>query len=227
MNHKRLADRLGHKERRKEQKQQIGKTEDDIADIKASLQALTLQLQSLPSVPAAPTPAARQDMSLGYAGSGSSMTTLSRESTLAPLPGWPFTSSPQSHGLGISMTPSTPIAAPSADMWSFLSRSDSTKILNCRCGLQHPDRFDCLESYDVTNVYRQHTVFPQSPNPARALPRNPSLPAMMLHSMDENPATFLITGFLRQFGHRSLEQLLGFYLMGYRYMRVSCRAQTT
>ncbi|KAJ4301985.1 hypothetical protein N0V88_002116 [Collariella sp. IMI 366227] len=41
----------------------------------------------------------------------------------------------------------------------------------------------------------------------------------MLHSTDENIATFLMTGFLRQYKNKGIEQLLSLYLMGYRYMR--------
>ena len=248
LNQKRLADRLGHKERRKEHKQRIGKIEDDISDIKSTLQALTLHLRALAPAPTASLPppgltpaAGRQAVS--RENSGSLMTRLSGgPSTLAASAsasglglfapaGWPTvssssasTSSPQSQGPDFfppsSSSPSS--TANYASMWSSLpAPSESMKILNCRCGLQHPDSFNCMDSCNITTVYQRHTAFPPNPSLGGALPRNPSIPAMMLHTMDENLATFFITGFLRNFSHRSLEQLMGFYLIGYRYMRVS------
>ena len=248
LNQKRLADRLGHKERRKEHKQRIGKIEDDIADIKSTLQALTLHLRALPSASTAPPPsnltpaAARRAVSLVQ--TGSPMTRLSGGppsilpsaaaaglGMFAPV-GWPMVSSspssastpsPQNHGFGaFPPSGSSSSSGNYASMWGNMSPPpDSTKILDCRCGLQHTDTFNCIDSCSITTLYHRHTVFPPSPGLAGPLPRNPAIPSMMLHNLDENPATYFITGLMRNFSHRSLEQLLGFYLIGYRYMRVS------
>ncbi|KAK3897561.1 hypothetical protein C8A05DRAFT_38886 [Staphylotrichum tortipilum] len=103
------------------------------------------------------------------------------------------------------------------------ARVPKPKLLNCQCGSQHLDRFDCVDQCNITTFYQhQIATFPttitRSLTPG-ILPRNPSLPSMMLHTMDENIATFLITGFLRQYRNKGIEQLLSFYLLGYRYMR--------
>ncbi|KAL6851245.1 hypothetical protein ACO1O0_008373 [Amphichorda felina] len=246
LNQKRLADRLGHKERRKEHKQRIGKIEDDISDIKSTLQALTLHLRALAPAPTASLPPpgltpAPGRQAVSRENSGSLMTRLSGgPSTLAASASasglglfapasWPTvssssasTSSPQNQGPGFFPTSSSSPSSTAnyASMWSSLpAPPESMKILNCRCGLQHPDSFNCMDSCNITTVYQRHTAFPPNPSLGGGLPRNPSIPAMMLHTMDENLATFFITGFLRNFSHRSLEQLLGFYLIGYRYMR--------
>jgi prolipoprotein diacylglyceryltransferase len=94
-------------------------------------------------------------------------------------------------------------------------------LINCRCGSQHLDRFDSLDQCNVTTFYQHQIAFPTTQSSPEILPRTPSLPSMMLHTMDENIVTFLITGFLRQYKFKGIEQLLSFYLLGYRCMRVS------
>lgn len=175
LNKKRLADRNKHRENRQEQKRRLASIENDLAEIKAALQKLTL-------TPHVETPIG----SLVAANAWGTFNPL--HSTLEATKLWP-------------QTPATDV-----------------KLVNCQCGLQHLDRFDLVDACSMTTVYQRQTTIPWS---SFAIPRNPSLPSAMLHSTDENLATFLITGCLRQYKLKSMEQLLSLYLLGYRYMRVS------
>ncbi|KAH7112319.1 hypothetical protein B0J13DRAFT_534098 [Dactylonectria estremocensis] len=207
LNQKRLADRVKHRENRHENKQRIERIENDIADIKASLQSLTHLFQATPASPAATTTEPVLSLVPGLGELSGSVPSAS------PL----FLHlSPQHHP---AFSAATLASASATRFWRGMPLPDSTKIINCRCGSQHFDRFDTIDYCTITALYQWQTTFPTGQHVAEALPRNPSLPAMMLHSMEENTATSFITGFLRQYRSKSIEQLMGFYLLGYRYMR--------
>lgn len=220
LNQKRLTDRVRHRENRQENKLRLDKMENDISDIKAAVQSLTLHLQTPEPVLAPPA----------LAGPGHRELALE----LSPRP---------SHGVFFDPSASsTPPFIPAAHLgsgdhalfgqqasWPVAPSTHTTlswrriepKMINCRCGSPHLDQFDCIDQCTITTFYQHQVAFPAAQGPAGRLPRNPSLPAMMLHNMGENVATFLITGFLRQYRNKGMEQLLSFYLIGYRYMRVS------
>lgn len=221
MEQKRLADRIKHRENRHENKTRLDNIENDISDIKSALQSLTLHLQA--PTPALPPPAFPH--------------TTRQELSLAPSP-----RSNRGAFFETSMSPTQPVLSmphiaaghvPNQQApWSLVSlthagmsrRRIDPKLLNCQCGSPHYDRFDCIDRCTITSFYQHQITFPAMRGPAGFLPRNPSLPAMMLHDMEENVATFLITGFLRQYRNKGIAQLLSFYLLGYRYMRVSRNA---
>lgn len=218
MNQKRLADRIKHRENRQENRTRMDKIENDISDIKSALQGLTLHLQA-PTAALAP-PALphthRQDFAL--AASPRSNRGTSFETSLSPTQHFlPVPQVASGHAFGQqapwSLTPSTHTTM----SW----RRIESKLLNCQCGSPHYDQFDCIDQCTITTFYQHQISFPVMRGPAGFLPRNPSLPAMMLHDMEENVATFLITGFLRQYRNKGIAQLLAFYMLGYRYMRVS------
>ncbi|SPO03124.1 uncharacterized protein DNG_05806 [Cephalotrichum gorgonifer] len=223
---KRLTDRLKHRENRHENKQRLERMESDIADIKDSLQNLALTLQSQFSAlgaqaPSIPYPACHEALALkptlpsspGGMGYSSASTTSyhpevhfgSREEAFALQSSWPQASWPPSPHHATSL-------------WTRISVVES-QLIDCPCGSRHLDRFDSVDQCNVTALYQRQIGFPTTQGTLGILPRNPSVPSMMLHGMDENIATFLITGFLRQYRHKSIEQLLSFYLLGYRYMR--------
>ena len=219
---KRFTDRIKHRENRHENKNRLDKIEGDIADIKATLHALAVHLQSQVPIPAPPDPSITwpgcQELGLlrpregaFYDSSASAAPHLLLGAHLGPedqalepqaWASWPPTS-PEDKGL-----------------WTPIPCIES-KLINCQCGLQHLDRFDSLDRCNVTTFYQHQIASLTARRISGILPRNPSLPSMMLHTMDENIATFLITGFLRQYKNKGIEQLLSFYLLGYRYMRVS------
>ena len=230
---KRLADRVKHRENRHENKNRLDKMETDIADIKSALQSLVTHFQSRLPSPTLPDPT----LSLPCPNHRELELLRPRHGALCDSP---TSTAPQcllgGHGLGPGDQGFEPQALTSWQQgsWSTASAghkrlwtptpSIQSKLLNCQCGSQHLDRFDCVDQCNITTFYQQQiATFPiavtRSPTPG-VLPRNPSLPSMMLHSMDENIATFLITGFLRQYRNKGIEQLLSFYLLGYRYMRV-------
>lgn len=215
LNQKRLVDRIKHKENRQENKQRLEKIETSIAGIESKLDSLALVLQSLPrtltaptSIPPALPPAPDQSQAVVPASYDPFCQPFHAN---AHLP-----SSGQGHAH--SQSPPNMITK----IWGYTPppQPGSSRMLDCRCGSLHPDHFECLEACNVTALYRSHVeVVP--PVSASPFPRNPSLPSMMLHRSDENILTFFITGFLQQRKAQSIEQLLGFYLLGYRYMRVS------
>ena len=220
LNQKRLADRLKHRENRQENKTRLEKIENDIADIKSALQSLTLHLQTpshtLPP-PETPHPSC-QDLTLEPP-LRSDYGALFGPSTSATPSLPPTTHFGPGHGPGHHVPWSVPPSRHTTVSWGRV-RVES-KLLDCQCGSPHFDQFDCIDQCTITTFYQHQIAFPAMRGPAGFLPRNPSLPAMMLHDMDENVATFLITGFLRQYKNKGIEQLLSFYLLGYRYMRVS------
>lgn len=208
LNQKRLTDRIKHKENRQENKQRLERLEVDIASIKTTLESLALHLQNVPRALTTPT----------------AVLPLHNPPPVSINPLW--THQPYSH----TALPPTQLWSSTNNatrIWGYApSQTGSSRILDCRCGSQHPDQFDCLEQCNVTALYRGHVPSlspdrPVSAAPTSPFPRNPSLPSMMLHQVDENILTFFITGFLQQCKTKSIEQLLGFYLLGYRYMRVS------
>lgn len=220
LNQKRLADRLKHRENRQENKNRLDKMESDISDIKSALQGLALHLQA-PGPARAPTEIAGPDR---------------RELALEPSP---RSSHHAFHDHSASATPSflpgsdigldghtlfgqqVSWAAPPPTHTTMSWRRIESRVINCPCGSPHFDQFDCIDQCTITTFYQHQVAFPTMMGPAGRLPRNPSLPAMMLHNMEESVATFLITGFLRQYRNNGVEQLMSFYLLGYRYMRVS------
>ena len=206
-------DRVKHRENRHENKIRLDKIEGDIADIKSTLQALVLHLQSQFPLPALPGPSM-----------------IACPSHQEPEPLWlrhgAFHDSAHL-GLGDQISESQawaswPRSSGNNRLWTPIPCIES-KLIDCRCGSQHLDRFDCLDQCHVTTFYQHQIAFPtmRSTPGMGILPRNPSLPSMMLHAADENTATFLLTGFLRQYKYKGIEQLLSFYLLGYRHMRVS------
>ncbi|KAL2113929.1 hypothetical protein VUR80DRAFT_1782 [Thermomyces stellatus] len=217
MNQKRLADRTKQRENRHENKRRLEKIENDISDIKSALQSLTLPLQA-PNPGLAPQGlphSNRQELALGASprsscgGFGAS---------LSPTP--PLLSVPHiSPGHAFEQHVSSSYAPTHHTAMSW--RRIESKLLNCQCGFPHYDQFDCIDQCTITAFYHHQVAYPTLRSPAGFLPRNPPLPAMMLHDTEENVATFLITGFLRQYRNKGIEQLLGFYLLAYRYMRVS------
>jgi hypothetical protein len=249
MDRKRLADRTKHKENRLEGKNRLERIENEVSEIKAGLQSMMQQLQSMQAQHSAPALFGHEASTAhGPAMLGPSVT---HAAAAAHLGSMQFTTQ-HAFTPWPSLSPSTSspwpwasaAANPATRLWTHVPRRDEmAKVINCRCGLQHLDRFDTIDQCNVTTLYQHHIAFaPQSPTPAEArsqgqgqsslsmssspsssfeLPRNPSLPAMMLHSPEENLATYFITGFLREYRNKSMEQLLAFYLLGYRYMRVS------
>lgn len=209
LNQKRLTDRIKHKENRHENKQRLEKMESDLASMHSKLDSLALQLQSLPLALTAPTttpPVLGHSRTISHAAYGHISQHFPANVNLPP-PDQAYTH---------TQPPSNIVTK----IWGYTpTQHGSSRDLDCRCGLRHPDNFSCLENCNVTALYRSHmgaVAGPTSP-----FPRNPSLPSMMLYQSDENILTFFITGFLQQCRARSIEQLLGFYLLGYRYMRVS------
>lgn len=77
-----------------------------------------------------------------------------------------------------------------------------------------------MDDCDVTTLYKSRTSLHHDVDALGELPRNPSLSAMMLETAGDNAATFFITGFFRSYGTKNIEQILGGYFLGYRYMRV-------
>ena len=217
MNQKRLADRIKHRENRQENKNRLDKIENDISDIKCALQSLTHLLQApIPALepPGLPHPN-RQESALApspRSNRGAFLDTSTPTPHLLPVPHI-------SPAYAFGQHASWPIAPSTRTTMSW--RRIESKLLNCQCGEPHYDQFDCIDQCTITTFYQHQVAFPAMRGPAVFLPRNPSLPAMMLHDMEENVATFLITGFLRQYRNKGIAQLLGFYLLGYRYMRVS------
>ena len=86
--------------------------------------------------------------------------------------------------------------------------------------MRHSDHFESLELCGVTGVYQNRVAFPQAADAVDTLPRNPTLPNMMLHYEGDNFITSLITPFLRDLKAGSMETLLGGYLFAYRLIRV-------
>ena len=223
LNQKRLADRLKHRENRQENKQRLEKIENDISDIKSALQSLAHQFQAQPGALAPPglphTHPHRQEPTLqpfpllGQQIPFDSPALDSAALLSAPQlgPGGQGSEQGQQSWWPMAHSPHTEM------MW----RQVESRFINCQCGHVHADQFDCIDRCTVTSFYQHQVAFPGMHEPSGLTPRNPSLPSMLLHNMDENVATFLITGFLRQYKNKGIEQLLSFYLLGYRYMRVS------
>lgn len=222
LNRKRLTDRIKQKENRNENKQRLEKIESSIVSIQDRLESLVVQLQNNTplalSVPTASihSPQVVSDQSLpalhSTYGSHTPQPLLANSSSL-PWSGQGHHTPPQAPpdtGTGITK------------IWGYTpsQHRPSSRILNCRCGLQHPDHFDCLETCNVTTLYRRHLGVAGTES-ASPFPRNPSLACMMLHQGDESILTFFITGYLQQCRTKSIEQLLAFYFLAYRYMRVS------
>ena len=222
---KRLTDRLKHRENRQENKNRLEKIEGDVADIKATLQGLALHLQSQapPQPPSFITsPDLRQLISLETPAKSSNGALHDGNTSVTP----PFLADTHLWPENDVLTPQPPWSSgwswghATPELWTRISVIEP-KVINCQCGSQHLDRFDTIDQCTMTTLYQRQIAFSASPNQARILPRTPSIPSMMLHTMDENIATFLITGFLRQYKNKGIEQLLSFYLLGYRHMRVS------
>ena len=93
-------------------------------------------------------------------------------------------------------------------------------VVECRCGIEHGDRFDCLEMRSFTMLYQAHIALSQNPQLAFSIPRNPSLANLMLHSVAENPLTVILGSTLLQFEVQNVETLFGLYFLAYRLMRV-------
>lgn len=222
---KRLTDRLKHRENRVGNKNRLEKIESDIADIKATLQGLALRLQS--QAPHEPPPFSspdfRQLVSLDPPVGKPSHGTYHDEGTFITSP---FLAATNLWPEGETLSPQSPWSSAwvwwhsAPEPWARTS-AIQPNVIDCRCGTQHLDRFDTIDQCNMTTLYQCQISFPAMTGHARILPRTPSLPSMMLHTMDENIATFLITGFLRQYRNKGVEQLLSFYLLGYRHMRVS------
>lgn len=217
LDRKRIADRKKHRENRHETKNRLERIEADVAAIKKSLEGLTFQLQApAHGLPLAAAPICQDvcDPSLVPA--------LEAPQTTPQLsPQWQLG---YNHpGLISGMAPPLSVLSHTTlGQWRYPPGPTSPRTMDCRCGTQHLDRFDCLDHCTVTVDYQRIMTCPQHVGEvASAQPRNPSLAAMILQSLDENIITFFITGFLRQCKIKSMEQLLGFYFLGYRYMRVS------
>lgn len=219
---KRLTDRVKHRENRLENKNRLEKIEGDIADIKATLQGLAVHLQAHASPPqpsVITSPDLQQLLSLEPSAKPAHGSFFDEPTSIIPYVDthlWPANK---------MLTPLPPSSAwgcghPTPEVWTRIS-AIQPKVVDCQCGSQHLDRFDTLDQCNMTTLYQRQIAFPTTTSHARIFPRTPSLPSMMLHSMDENIATFLITGFLRQYRNKGIEQLLSFYLLGYRHMRVS------
>jgi hypothetical protein len=217
LHQKRVADRVKKGENRLQHKHRLERIEADIIDIKHSLQNLALHLQKLPQAltPICATPTAPPK---------------SVVNPLLDLGPMPITITPptlhQKSSFSIHLANTSnmcPVQASSCLTTSAQGQGayEATKLINCRCGSEHFDRFDSLDTCNVTILYQGQITLSSNPNAIGGIPRNPSVPAMLLHSMEENIITFLITGFLRQYKVKTMAQLMGFYLLGYRYMRVS------
>lgn len=138
----------------------------------------------------------------------------------APLPTL-FSSSP-SITLGQLYVPTwTGFPKPSQLPPDLLQAQAATShVLDCQCGSRHLDKFDHIDNCGVTELYKGRTALDHDADALGDMPRNPSLSAMMLQSSNDNTATFFITGLLRAYPLRSIEQQLASYFLGYRYMRV-------
>lgn len=199
LSRKRLADRNKHRENRQEHKNRLASIEGDLAEIKSLLQNLRLSPQS--------------DLALG--GSATTASTCAAAPGLADNWEWNLEASPRRYDASGSQSSTLQ----TTKLWSP-QPTVQPGLVDCQCGSQHVDRFISIDSCPMTAMYRHQASFASPSNQGAPIPRNPSLPSMLLHRMDENLATLLITGCLRQYKLNSMEQLLSFYLLGYRYIRV-------
>jgi hypothetical protein len=225
LDQKRLTDRIKHRENRQDSKRRLERMERDIAEIKAAVGALTLRSQpttvhqsvsqvssTLPPSPPPPLAPTSFMFANGIAHGMASASYSAHSNFFSSLP------QPPQPGASVLTSPPTPITR----LWptTVASEPGPTKLVNCRCGSQHLDRFDSLEQCNVAALYTLQLAMPHMQAAPGPLPRTPSLPSMLLlRTPEENVATLLITGFLQQYKSKSIEQLLGSYLLGYRYMR--------
>lgn len=86
--------------------------------------------------------------------------------------------------------------------------------------MNHNDQSECLELKSFTVLYESHKALSESPHLAIHIPKNPTLPNLMLHAIDDNPLTLLIGSTLQQYKLRNIETLFGIYLLTYRLLRV-------
>lgn len=102
---------------------------------------------------------------------------------------------------------------------SMGSTTPPPNVVECRCGVEHTDRTDCLELKSFMILYQAHIALSQDPNFAISIPRNPSLANLMLHSITDNPLTMIMGSTLRQFEVQNTETLFGLYFLCYRLLR--------
>lgn len=217
---KRLADRTKHRENRKANKQSMQRVEHEIATIRRDLQALfshirTLQTVPTPLQPAIAYPVAIQDASrqlvpLGHPGHRIEDCQLQ----------YGYSYAIQSQGFEGMPSPLTDATNPAVHISKHDQYGASGQVFDCHCGTRHSDLFGHIDHCVVTKLYKGRTTSRHDADALGDMPRNPSLSAMLLQSGNENTATFFITGFLKACPVKSVEQLLAFYLIAYRYMRV-------
>jgi hypothetical protein len=235
---KRLADRIKHKENRQTSKKAMERIESDIALIKCGLQGLGFQLRALNSIPAPlPTllssgPRITLDQLhvptwTGYPSPSQRPPDLLQPQAAPVVAGAPCNAaaSLSSHGQGLigplgDLSQSTQQASHYHRSAPQTPVAVTRHVLDCQCGSRHLDKFDRIDHCAVTELYKGRTAPDHDADALGDMPRNPSLSAMTLQSTNDNTATFFITGFLRAYPQRSIEQLLASYFLGYRYMRV-------
>jgi prolipoprotein diacylglyceryltransferase len=98
--------------------------------------------------------------------------------------------------------------------------SQQTTLVDCRCGLHHRHQTECVEFKSFTVLWESHKALSQSPLLALSIPRNPTLPNMLLHSTNDTHLAMLIGTTLRQFQAQNVESLCGIYFLVYRLLRV-------
>lgn len=72
-------------------------------------------------------------------------------------------------------------------------------------------------------LFDSHRALSQSPLTPVSFPLNPTLPNLLLQSIDDNPLTKLCGSTLRQFKTYDTKTLFGLYFLVYRLLRVSPR----
>lgn len=85
----------------------------------------------------------------------------------------------------------------------------------------HKELSECLEFNSFTVLYETQKALLESPLMALSIPKNPTLPNLLLISTQDNSLTMFLGSTLRQFQVGNVETLCGLYLIAYRLLRVS------
>ncbi|KAJ6441538.1 bZIP transcription factor [Purpureocillium lavendulum] len=241
MAQKRKADRLKHRVNRAESKTRLENIERDVAFLSSSVGDLLSQLRIVrradPAVAASvlgPRPCVSSadgtdPMTDAPPPSSSASAATSAAAAAAAASGLSSSSSSGADALSnpwFKAMMDTPVSggfpqflSTQASPSSMGSTPPPPAVVECRCGVEHTDRTDCLELKSFMILYQAHIALSQDPNFAISIPRNPSLANLMLHSITDNPLTMIMGSTLRQFEVQNTETLFGLYFLCYRLLR--------
>ncbi|OAQ83708.1 bZIP transcription factor [Purpureocillium lilacinum] len=223
MAQKRKADRLKHRVNRAESKTRLENIERDVSFLRSSVGDLLSQLRIVRRADPAAVGAAAAAGD-GVSGAASDAAGVGAGAA-APPAGMSSMSDALSNPWFKAMM-DTPVSggfpqflSTQASPSSMGSTTPPPNVVECRCGVEHTDRTDCLELKSFMILYQAHIALSQDPNFAISIPRNPSLANLMLHSITDNPLTMIMGSTLRQFEVQNTETLFGLYFLCYRLLR--------